>query len=178
MNTSKYIIRNAFPSEFEEIGKLLIRVYSQLEGFPKENEQPVYYKMLANIGDFTNHQETELLAAVDDNNTILGAVVFFNDMQYYGSGGTATQEKNSAGFRLLGVDNIARGKGIGKLLTLACIKKAAENNQKQLIIHSTLVMKTAWKMYEKLGFKRSEDLDFMQGELAVFGFRLPLISQI
>lgn len=108
MNTSKYIIRNAFPSEFEEIGKLLIRVYSQLEGFPKENEQLVYYKMLANIGDFTNHQETELLAAVDDNNAILGAVVFFNDMQYYGSGGTATQEKNSAGFRLLGVDNIAR----------------------------------------------------------------------
>lgn len=177
MNTSNYIIRNAFPSEFEEIGKLLIRVYSQLEGFPKENEQPVYYKMLANIGDFTNHQETELLAAVDDNNAILGAVVFFNDMQYYGSGGTATQEKNSAGFRLLGVDNIARGKGIGKLLTLACIKKAAENNQKQLIIHSTLAMKTAWKMYEKLGFKRSEDLDFMQGELAVFGFRLPFISQ-
>jgi hypothetical protein len=27
-------------------------------------------------------------------------------------------------------------------------------------------------MYENLGFKRSEDLDFMQGELPVFGFRL------
>lgn len=76
MNNSNYIIRNAFPSEFEGIGKLLIRVYSQLEGFPKESEQPNYYKMLANIGDFTNHQETELLVAVDKNNTILGAVVF------------------------------------------------------------------------------------------------------
>lgn len=175
MNTSEYIIRNAFPSEFEEIGKLLIRVYSQLEGFPKENEQPNYYKMLANIGDFTNNKETELLAAVDKNDTILGAVVFFNDMQYYGSGGTATQKKNAAGFRLLGVDPSARGKGIGKLLTQECIKKAAENNQNQLIIHSTLAMKTAWKMYENLGFKRSEDLDFMQGELAVFGFRLKII---
>jgi len=29
-------------------------------------------------------------------------------------------------------------------------------------------------MYENLGFKRSEDLDFMQGELPVFGFRLLL----
>lgn len=29
----------------------------------------------------------------------------------------------------------------------------------------------AWKMYEKMGFKRSEDLDFMQGELAIYGFR-------
>jgi len=29
-------------------------------------------------------------------------------------------------------------------------------------------------MYKNLGFKRSEDLDFMPGELPVFGFRLLL----
>ena len=172
MNRSNYTIRNAFSSEFEEIGKLLIHVYSQLDGFPKEKDQPNYYKMLANIGDFTNHPETELLVAVDANNVILGAVVYFNDMKYYGSGGIATQEQNAAGFRLLGVDTNARGKGIGKLLTEECIKKASENKRNQVIIHSTLAMKTAWQMYENLGFKRSEDLDFMQGELAVFGFRL------
>lgn len=173
---TEYKIRNASPSEFEAIGKLLISVYSQLDGFPKENEQPNYYKMLANIGDFTNHPETELLVAVDKNNAILGAVVYFNDMQYYGSGGIATQEKNTSGFRLLGVDNNVRGKGIGKLLTQECIRKATQNSLKQVIIHSTLAMQTAWKMYENLGFKRSEDLDFMQGELAVFGFRLKIIN--
>lgn len=172
MNTSNYTIRNAFSSEFEEIGKLLISVYSQLDGFPKEKDQPNYYKMLANIGDFTNYPETELIVALDNNNTILGAVVYFNDMKYYGSGGIATQEQNSAGFRLLGVDTNARGKGIGKLLTQECIQKTISNKRQQLIIHSTLAMKTAWQMYENLGFKRSEDLDFMQGELAVFGFRL------
>ncbi|MEN2413538.1 GNAT family N-acetyltransferase [Flavobacterium mesophilum] len=175
MNTSELIIRNADPSEFEEIGKLLIRVYSALEGFPKEDEQPNYYKMLANIGNFTQYPETELLVALDDN-TIVGAVVYFNDMQYYGSGGIATQEKDSAGFRLLGVDSNARGKGIGKLLTLECIKKATENNRKQVIIHSTFAMKTAWGMYENIGFKRYEILDFMQGELPVFGFRFTLDS--
>jgi hypothetical protein len=37
-----------------------------------------------------------------------------------------------------------------------------------------MAMQTAWKMYEKLDFKRSEDLNFMQGELPVFGFRLQL----
>ncbi|WP_431242414.1 GNAT family N-acetyltransferase [Flavobacterium sp. P21] len=170
-----YIIRNADPSEFEEIGKLLIRVYSALEGFPKQDEQPNYYKMLANIGNFTQYPETELLVALDEN-TIIGAVVYFNDMQYYGSGGIATQEKNSAGFRLLGVDANARGKGIGKLLTLECIKKAKESKRKQVIIHSTLAMKTAWGMYENIGFKRDEILDFMQGELPVFGFRFPFDS--
>jgi hypothetical protein len=61
---------------------------------------------------------------------------------------------------------------IGKLLTNACIRKAKNKKHKQIIIYTTMAMQTAWKMYENLGFKRSEDLDFMQGELPVFGFRL------
>ena len=93
-------------------------------------------------------------------------------MQYYGSGGTATREKNAAGFRLLAVDNSERGKGIGRLLTNECIRKAKEKNLSQVIIHRTKAMQTAWKMYQGMGFKRSEDLDFLQGELPVFGFRL------
>ena len=32
-------------------------------------------------------------------------------------------------------------------------------------------MQVAWKMYEDMGFRRSADLDFMQGKLPVFGFR-------
>lgn len=152
----------------------MVKVYSGLEGFPKESEQPNYYRMLANVGELTTKPDTDILVAVSLTGTIAGAVVYFGDMKYYGSGGTATQEQNAAGFRLLAVDDLARGQGIGKLLTLACIKKAKEQKLLQLIIHTTMAMQTAWKMYESLGFKRSEDLDFMQGELPVFGFRLML----
>jgi GNAT superfamily N-acetyltransferase len=172
--SKEYIVRNAKPHEFEELGKLMVLVYSQLEGFPKETEQPVYYKMLANIGEFVAKPETELLVAVSPDNKISGGVVYFGDMKQYGSGGTATQEQNASGFRLLAVDPSMRGFGIGKLLTNECIKKAKDKKLGQVIIHSTKVMQTAWKMYEDLGFKRSEDLDFMQGELPVFGFRLPI----
>jgi len=35
-------------------------------------------------------------------------------------------------------------------------------------------MQIAWSMYEKLGFKRGEDLDFKQSDLQVYGFRLYL----
>ena len=167
-----YSIRNAKPSEFEALGKLMVLVYSQLDGFPKPDEQPAYYTMLTNIGDFTTKPQTELLVAVSDDNKLLGGVVYFSDMQYYGSGGTATKEQNAAGFRLLAVDPNTRGMGIGKLLTMECINKAKEKKLSQVIIHSTKAMQTAWKMYENLGFKRSEYLDFMQGELPVFGFRL------
>ncbi|HEY9004536.1 MAG TPA: GNAT family N-acetyltransferase [Ohtaekwangia sp.] len=169
MNT--YTVRNAHPHEFSAIGKLMVIVYSSLDGFPKESEQPNYYRMLANVGDLTTKPHTEILVAVSPENTIAGAVVYFGDMQYYGSGGTATQEPNAAGFRLLAVDDAARGQGIGKLLTLACIQKAREQKREQLIIHTTRAMQTAWKMYEAIGFHPSADLDFMQGQLPVFGFR-------
>ncbi|MBJ6118851.1 GNAT family N-acetyltransferase [Pontibacter sp. BT310] len=170
----QHTIRNARPSEFAAIGQLMVQVYSQLDGFPKQSEQPAYYSLLSNIGEFTNKPETELLVAVGADGKIEGAVVYFGDMLYYGSGGTATQERNAAGFRLLAVAPAARGKGLGKLLTLECIRKAKATNQSQLIIHSTKAMQTAWMMYERLGFERAEDLDFMQQELPVYGFRLQL----
>ena len=174
MNPATYTIRNAHPNEFKAIGQLLVTVYSQLPGFPSIQEQPNYYKMLENIGDLAQKPQTEPLVALSANGEIAGAVVYINDMAQYGSGGTATQEKNAAGFRLLAVNPKWRVAGIGTMLTHSCIEKAKANNNKQLIIHSTNAMKIAWKMYEKLGFKRSEDLDFMQGELEVFGFRLAL----
>ncbi len=172
MNGKGFVVRNARVEEFVEIGRLLVGVYSGLEGFPTVEEQPGYYEMLANIGEITKRPGAELLVAVSAEGLIGGAVVYFGDMQYYGSGGTATREKNAAGFRLLGVDVEFRGLGLGKLLTVACIEKAREQGLPQLVIHTTEAMKRAWKMYENLGFRRSEDLDFLQEKLPVFGFRL------
>ena len=172
--SEQYTVRNATPGEFKEIGQLMVRVYSQLAGFPKEDEQPAYYKMLANIGELTKKPGTELLVAVSGDGQIAGGVVYFSDMQYYGSGGTAGQVKNASGFRLLAVDPAFRGRGIGQRLTAACIGKATRAGHGTLIIHSTKFMEVAWKMYEQLGFERFEKIDFMQGQLPVFGFQLRL----
>jgi len=175
MTIEKIKIRNAKPTEFHEIGQLLVSVYSGLEGFPTVKEQPNYYKMLANIGEMTLKPGAELLVAISSDEKIMGTVVYFNDMKYYGSGGIAINETNASGFRLLAVDDEYRGMGIGNLLIMECIHKAKEQHAQQVIIHSTTAMKTAWKMYEKIGFTRSEELDFMQGNLQVYGFRLDLL---
>ncbi len=170
-------IRNARPEEFHRIGQLMVKVYSALEGFPKPHEQPAYYELLANVGHLATKPGVEIFVAVNGDR-IAGAVVYFAEMASYGSGGTATQEKNAAGFRLLAVDPATRGEGIGKKLTEYCIAKTREKKIAQLIIHTTMAMQTAWGMYERLGFQRSEDLDFMQGNLKVFGFRLKLTNAI
>jgi GNAT superfamily N-acetyltransferase len=168
-----FVIRDARPDEFEPLGRLMVAVYSSLDGFPKPEEQPKYYEMLAHIGLMTAKPGTRLLVAETDGR-LLGGVVYFADMAQYGSGGTATQEKHAAGFRLLAVDPATRGTGVGRALAQACVDLAREAGLGQVIIHTTQAMKVAWGMYEKMGFRRSPDLDFMQGQLQVFGFRMPL----
>ncbi|MCL6265516.1 bifunctional helix-turn-helix transcriptional regulator/GNAT family N-acetyltransferase [Flagellimonas myxillae] len=169
-----FTIRNADPSEFKEIGQLMVLVYSGLQGFPKADEQPEYYQSLANIGDFTKNKGTELLAAVTPNGKILGGVLYFRDLKHYGSGGVITEQKNASGFRLLAVDPSTRGLGIGKALSVACIAKAREHGHSQILIHSTEFMAPAQKMYKKLGFRRYPKLDFELNGLKVYGFQLKL----
>ena len=167
-------IRDILKTEYQTLGKLMIDVYSTLDGFPGPDEQPAYYKMLANIGRLSEQENTRVLVALSRKKEIIAGVVYISEMSVYGSGGTATLETNASGIRLLAVDPASRGAGAGKALTNACINLARENNHTHVILHTTQAMKIAWQLYENLGFQRALDLDFMQQQLPVFGFRLKL----
>jgi len=172
--SSRVTIRDLRLEEFEALGRLMVDVYTRLEGFPTPREQPHYYDMLANIGDFASKKDARVLVALDDRDELVGGVVYFGDMAQYGSGGTATTVTNASGIRLLGVQPSARGLGAGKALTKACIELAREKQHTRVVLHTTEAMRVAWAMYERLGFERDRALDFMQGALPVFGFSLAL----
>jgi len=172
--TSQLTIRDLRQAEFEALGRLMVAVYSSLEGFPSPEEQPGYYELLANIGRFTEKRDARVLVAISPEDELVGGVVYFGDMAEYGSGGMATKVKDASGIRLLGVHPRFRNLGAGKALTQACLQLAREKGHSQVILHTTQPMRVAWGLYERMGFARSEDLDFSQQGLAVFGFRLPL----
>ena len=168
-------IRDVAPGEFAALGALMVRVYSALEGFPTPAEQPRYYELLANIGRFSERPAVRVLVAVNDAGTLMGGVVYFADMAQYGSGGGFnTVIENASGIRLLGVDPRFRQAGVGRALTNACIQLAREAGHREVILHTTAPMQVAWKMYERLGFVRAEELDFLQEGYPVYGFRLRL----
>lgn len=169
-----FLIRDVRSGEAESLGRLMVDAYSRLDGFPSPQERPRYYEMLARVATLTERPGTRVLVAVTAEGTLLGGVVSFADMAQYGSGGTATLETNASGIRLLAVDPAHRSLGAGKALTTFCIDLARERGHAQVILHTTLSMTIAWGMYERLGFRRSPDLDFQQEGLEVFGFRRPL----
>lgn len=167
-------IREAKPEEFSILGDLMVLVYSQLDGFPKQNEIPGYYNLLKNVGDFTLQPKVKLFVAVSEQGKINGGLVYFGDMNYYGAGGKPTTSQKAAAFRLLAVNPETRGIGLGKFLINACIKQAKLEDQKYLVIHSTKSMMIAWNMYERMGFSRFPEIDFKQNNVSVYGFRLKL----
>lgn len=168
------VIRDARPDEFAAVGRLLVEVYAGLAGFPTPAEQPQYYELLANVGRFTQRRHTRLLLAVTPQGELVGCIVYFGDMAHYGSGGVATSLKNASGIRLLAVDPRRRKLGAGRALTLECIELARKARHAEVILHTTQAMQIAWRLYESVGFARSEDLDFLQQGLPVSGFRLRL----
>jgi GNAT superfamily N-acetyltransferase len=167
-------IRDLLPRESDALGHLMVQVYSGLEGFPTPSEQPHYYELLANIGQFAERPGARVLVAVAGDGALAGGVVYFGDMTQYGSGGIATTIPNASGIRLLGVDPRFRGAGVGKALTNACIQLARDAGHREVILHTTAPMQVAWKMYERLGFVRAEELDFQQEGYPVLGFRMPI----
>lgn len=168
----KMMIRRARPEEYDTLGELTVTVYEQLPGMPGMDEQPDYYAMLFDVGRRAATPTTEIWVAVKPDHTILGGVTFMGDAAYYGAGGSVADNKGCAGIRLLAVRPDARRMGVGRALTLACIDRARQTGASQVVLHTTKAMAVAWQMYEIMGFERSPDLDFMQGNLPVYGFRL------
>ena len=169
-------IRDVLRDEHAALGKLMVQVYSSLEGFPTPLEQPHYYELLANVGQLAERPGARVLVAVTADGELAGGVVYFGDMTQYGSGGIATTVADASGIRLLAVDPRFRGSGVGKALTAECIRLARDAGHAEVILHTTAAMQTAWAMYERIGFGRAEELDFEQEGFPVYGFRLRLAA--
>jgi GNAT superfamily N-acetyltransferase len=170
----KYSIRKAHPTEFSVLGDLTVDVYASLPGMPAVAEQADYYGVLRDVEKRAHTPATSVFTAVSDSGEVLGTVNFFTDMRQYGSGGAANSISNAAGIRYLVVKPERRGCGIGRSLTAYCISLARDLGKSAMILHTTKAMPTAWAMYERMGFLRCAELDFQQGALEVFGFRLDL----
>lgn len=168
----RYTIRPARPEEFAALGRLVAAAYAALPGMPAADAQPAYYAMLADVAARAHKPAITVFAAVAADGTLAGSVDFIGDLAHYNSGADLRALGDGAGIRLLAVDPAHRGAGLGRALTERCLVEARALGRTRVVLHTTRAMQTAWRMYERLGFRRCEEIDFQQGELAVFGFTL------
>ena len=72
-----------------------------------------------------------------------------------------TELEGEAGFRMLGVDPAARGRGIGERLAAACVERArAAGMRGASRSRPTTAMHAAHRLYARMGFRRDPSRDF------------------
>ena len=124
------------------------------------------------IRDVRSRLATSTLIVAEDAGSLLGAVTYYPDARLEPH---ATWPPNWANFRLLAVAPGARGRGVGRLLTEECIRRARAAGREALGLHTTGLMQVARAMYERMGFARVPELDFFPvPQFQVMAYRLIL----
>lgn len=146
------LIRSARPDEYEQIGELTVRVYLA-EGYTRTGSH--YLGVLADVAG--RAEKAEVMVAVDESDRILGTVTYAGYGSPYAETATAPDE---AGFRMLVVDPATRGQGVGDALVRWCIERARQDGARVLRLSTQAGMASAARLYLRLGFARTPDLDW------------------
>ncbi|TDD45359.1 GNAT family N-acetyltransferase [Kribbella antibiotica] len=141
-------IRQASPEEYDAVGELTFEAYSH-DG-PVRGEYAVTLRAAA-----ARAADGELWVAVDEEG-LLGTVTYCPP----GSGYREIGLDHEGEFRMLGVAGRARGLGIGTALTRRCIERTRELGLPRIVLSTAVSMKTAHRIYERLGFKRLPERDW------------------
>ena len=157
-------IREAGAEELDEVENLVKTAYREFQPLMPE---AAWNRWMDNISE-TLHAPEGMVLVMEHRGEIEGAVKFYPDA------GQAHQGQWPAGaglIRLLAVSPARRGRGYGRLLTQACLKRARELKVPTIFLFTGTFMAAARHLYEKLGFKRSPEFDRDPGPIA---YRLDL----
>ncbi|OLF18805.1 GNAT family N-acetyltransferase [Actinophytocola xanthii] len=166
---SEIVVRPARPDESSAVGRLTLDAY--LADGHLAAESP-YAAKLADAA--RRAREAELLVAADAEGAVLGTVTLAPP----GSPWAQVSGPDELEFRMLAVAPAARGRGVGEVLTRAAVDRAVELGLSAVVLSSSLAMRAAHRLYERLGFHRTPHLDWqpVPGETLIT-YRLDLPTE-
>ncbi|MBM4442099.1 MAG: GNAT family N-acetyltransferase [Candidatus Rokubacteria bacterium] len=162
-------LRDARPDELDTVADVMVDAYAEYRAALPE---PAWIEYRAEIRDIPSRMPASTLIVAEDAGSLLGAVTYYPDARLEGH---VDWPEHWANFRLLAVAPSARGRGVGRLLTEECIRRARAAGREALGLHTTRLMQTARAMYERMGWVRVPELDFFPvPEFQVMAYRLTL----
>ncbi|HEV3173191.1 MAG TPA: GNAT family N-acetyltransferase [Actinocrinis sp.] len=165
-------VREAREDELDEIGALTAEVYEEFVG-------PDYLAVLRDARSRWQAPATTTFVALDGGTDglpgrqLLGAVVYAGPGSPWRDIADGEQE---AEFRMLGVLESARGRGVGEALVQACVQRARAEGRARLVLSTAPELKAAHRLYERLGFTRAEHRDWMPtSQISLLAYELGLV---
>ncbi|TDV54105.1 GNAT family N-acetyltransferase [Actinophytocola oryzae] len=150
---SEVTIRPAGEEDLPAVGEVTYEAY-HTDGHVPGREQSDYGNVLRDAR--ARYEEAELLVAVDEAGAVLGTVTIARP----GSKWREIGKDDELEFRMLAVSSAARGRGVGAALTRRVLARAAELGLPSVVLSSSKTMHAAHRLYERLGFHRTPDLDW------------------
>lgn len=141
-------VRPVRPEEHARVGELTLAAYRAVRDVGD------YAAVLADVASRVRH--AEVLVAVSDDGVVLGSVTNVPTGGEYGE----LARENESEFRMLAVAPEAQGRGVGAALVRACVDDARRRGRDAVVLSSDVLMTTAHRMYDRLGFVRDPSRDW------------------
>jgi GNAT superfamily N-acetyltransferase len=159
-----FAVRELHPAEADALGRLTVDCYAGLPGFEAAD---AYLTELADVAG--RAARAVVLVAVEASGRVVGGVTYVP-----GPGPLAEfDDPADAGIRMLAVGSGARRRGVGTALVRACVARARAEGRRRLWLHTTRAMLDAQRIYEREGFRRAPEADWV-GRLCLLAYVLDL----
>jgi len=159
--------RKANLSDFDKLKSLGKESYSEFSEVLTNDNWMKMNSFLENDDNLNKLINQSTVYVCEKESDIIGMI-------YLVPSGNPTElfQKNWSYIRFLGVNTKFRGNGIGKKLTDLCLKYAKETNEKHIALHTSDFMNSARAIYEKKGFKKTEEIEFLGKRYWIYLFEL------
>jgi ribosomal protein S18 acetylase RimI-like enzyme len=157
-------VEPARPDDYARIAALTVDVY-----VGGGLATPAYAPELADVAGRAGR--SELLVVRDAGGSVVGSVA----LVLTGDFGNVITSDEEAAFRMLVVDPVAQGRGIGELLVATCLERARAAGKRRMVISTDPLMTSAHRLYERFGFTRLPERDWRPEpgvELLVYSLEL------
>ncbi|MEV5027157.1 GNAT family N-acetyltransferase [Paenibacillus sp. LPE1-1-1.1] len=169
MPENAVVIRGAELTDREATRNVLLNAYGQYE---LELPEPAWIQYKESILEAVDGAATKARLVAVLNGEVVGSVFLFDSSE--AAYGRPELDIQSPIIRLLAVSKKARGFGVATELIRASAKLARDWGADTLHLHTSDMMDSAVRLYERLGFERAFDKDLINGETLVKSYRLQL----
>ena len=161
-------VRPAHVEELGEVGDLTVAAY-HADGYLVPDDP--YVARLRDTASRAREAELYVATLVDLPDRLAGTVTFCPE-------GSAWREIAGPGegeFRMLGVAPEARRRGVAEALVSTCLERSRELGYTAVVLSSLPEQRAAQRVYARLGFRRTPDLDWSpMSDVDLLAFRLDI----
>ena len=149
-------------------GRIVQAAYFALPGYPHDD---TYDEMLGAVGERAAHADV-VVAVIDGS--LVGCLTFVPGA---GNPHYDFRDPDAASFRYFGVDPSGQGRGVGESMVQWCADEARSLGRARVRIHTLEAMHAAQRLYARMGFERTPELDEDWDGITGLAFVLELSSR-